>query len=301
MEVRSKFPSWYSKNDNAAIGTSRVLGQAIMGELDNLRVILIDYLSFLNSQDSHNLFARAKEAGTKPTSKNSTFNMVEKRPIRIEMSKRGAEVAAIYGRIDEFMSTLKKSTPYEIIQITDVIMGIDDVDARARQKKRRQFLKYLGSDTFKFGMYSYLTPGAASKYVVVLKIDFGASITNENVIEARREAEECAPRYYSAREQKDYIAMLRCSTGMSVKHAYALLDGILPDNVVMNKQYTKDKRELLESVTFLLLSGEQDVEDEVKMLADLQSMNYREGKLNNEGTSDEHNADVKKDQENSKV
>ena len=69
---------------------------------------------------------------------------------------------------------------------------------------------------------------------------------------------------------------------MSVKHAYALLDGILPDNVVMNKQYTKDKRELLESVTFLLLPGEQDVEDEVKMLADLRSLNYREGKLNNE-------------------
>ena len=88
-------------------------------------------------------------------------------------------------------------------------------------------------------MYLYSTPGAACKYVVMFKIDFGSSITNENVIEARREAEECAPRYYSIREQKDYIAMLRCSTGMSVKHAYTILNGILPDNVVMNKQYTK--------------------------------------------------------------
>ena len=74
--------------------------------------------------------------------------------------------------------------------------------------------------------------------------------------------------------------MCRCSTGMSIKHAYTILDGILQDIVVMNKQYTTDKRGLLESMSFLLLSGEQDVEDEVKMRADLRSLNYQEGQPN---------------------
>ena len=54
--------------------------------------------------------------------------------------------------------------------------------------------------------------------------------------------------------------MLRSSTWISNILEYIILDGILPDNVMMHKYYNKNKHKLLESITTLFLSD--DLEDQ---------------------------------------
>lgn len=150
------------------------------------------------------------------------------------------------------MKELKESHPYELIKITDNTMGITSTDVRARTKERGHFLSMMGSDTFWFSRYKYSPLGSAASYVVVFKIDYGASITNESVVQARASAEQNTPVYYSLRETKDAIRMIRISTEDNKQLAYATLGTILPDNIAMNTPLPKKEKELINSVTSLL-------------------------------------------------
>ena len=111
----------------------------------------------------------------------------------------------------------------------------------------------------------------------VFKIEDGASINNEQVQTAKRLAAEDAPIYYSRRESKDAIRSLRASTGMSDHLAYSLLGSVLPDRVVLHSSYKKDEKNLLESVTSLILSGDDIDADELEVLTDLRKLNYCDG------------------------
>ena len=134
----------------------------------------------------------------------------------------------------------------------------------------------MGSDAFKFGKLVYKPTGAGSNYVVVLKVESGASVDNPAVMDARREAELTAPQYFSRREQKDHIDMLRSCTEMNERLGYSILEGILPDQVVMHKQYKSDQREQLESITTMLFLDYLKERVNVKLWADLRSFNYSE-------------------------
>ena len=64
---------------------------------------------------------------------------------------------------------------------------------------------------------------------------------------------------------------------MSDHLAYSLLGSILPDRGVLHSSYKKDEKNLLESVTSLILSGDDIDADELEVLTDLRKLNYCDG------------------------
>ena len=59
---------------------------------------------------------------------------------------------------------------------------------------------------FSVYVYKYASPGSLSKYIVVFKVNSGASYERQSIIEAISAASQQAPIFLSRRETSDYVA-----------------------------------------------------------------------------------------------
>jgi len=130
------------------------------------------------------------------------------------------------------MKELKEFPQYALMKIMDKTMGVTSTDACARSKEREHFLSMMAFNTFCLGGYKYSPLESSVLYVVLFKIDHGASITNKRVVKAGVSVEQNAPVYYYLRETKNDICMLCISTGVNDQLVYTTLGTILSDYVV---------------------------------------------------------------------
>ena len=59
----------------------------------------------------------------------------------------------------------------------------------------------------------------------------------------------------------------------------SVLGGILAENVVMHKFFEKDKRQLMDTVTTMFLSGNMLDREEISAMTEMQRLNYSTGNL----------------------
>eukprot|EP00957_Ditylum_brightwellii_P081675 6212946-Ditylum_brightwellii.AAC.1 len=143
-------------------------------------------------------------------------------------------------------------------------MGIINTDSCSRASAHKKFFDGIRSNKFHILVYTFMSPGRATNWVVVFKITFGSTLENPKVVEYITIAAKSAPRFLSQRLTKDTIAMICNVTECSSKRlAQSFLDAILPNNVQTNLAGCNDAEvQQVMELTSLIQSGDFVNDDE---------------------------------------
>eukprot|EP00957_Ditylum_brightwellii_P112784 8598328-Ditylum_brightwellii.AAC.1 len=136
----------------------------------------------------------------------------------------------------------------------DDMMSIIDTDSRPRAAARKKFVDSIGSNKFPMLVYKYRLPGRATNWVVVFKLPKNTKLKNPKVMECISKANDSAPQYLSCQLTNDGLTKICSMTGSnSKKTALAILDALLPDNVISNLDgYTEDDVEQVNELIKLI-------------------------------------------------
>eukprot|EP00957_Ditylum_brightwellii_P034236 2595698-Ditylum_brightwellii.AAC.1 len=125
------------------------------------------------------------------------------------------------------MAKVQSSDPYTLVCVDDKEMGITATDHRARANARERWVNNLGLGSCSFGMLKYQTPGAASNFVMVFKVNPGNSSGSERIVATRAHAQTEAPLYYSWLKSADAIRLLQALVGANTILSETLLKTLL--------------------------------------------------------------------------
>ena len=196
---------------------------------------------------------------------------------RKDSTKQSHSDKILYNRIDILMKSLEDGDYYEIVPVTDEMMGINDTINNPRMI-RKKFMNNLGSNITKVGAYIYQRPGCHSNWIAVFKIEKGRVDQDPKILAAYAQAALDAPKLFTQREAKKAITQIQQATGATnIGLVESLLSVIIPteyDIIPSNRNNKNANR--LEELSDLIKSGDFDeTNDVIKLCMDARCVNKR--------------------------
>jgi len=177
-------------------------------------------------------------------------------------------------QMKKLQERLKRSQPYELIELTDDIIGIgDNIDPR---KTRREFKDYIYSDEFGLVVYTYKPGGSIPDLSLVFKLSHNGSslVTGDSeFLAAIHRVREVSKEKLSRRETNGILQLLKkaqCAynnTALRVKVAEQLT----------NKEMSRGNEFNDKTVENVISILEGDVDDIESLILDLRFFNGKEG------------------------
>ena len=136
-------------------------------------------------------------------------------PNHLLLEKRSAAFSTRISHLNKLNETLANKEPYEIVELTNEVMGIDVDDMPDRHEHYRARAKFVDSIKYNFpvGLFTYNRTGTHGQWHVLFRMVMGHDATCTEFIGMCINATKDAPEYLSRRQTKDTIDTVSCASG----------------------------------------------------------------------------------------
>ena len=124
---------------------------------------------------------------------------------------------------------------------------------------------------FSVGFYKYVRPDSLSEWIVVLKVDCGASQKSQSVIEAIAASTHEDPIFLSGQYTYDYVVSVQLQNGVNKKLASSILQVMIPDGTHTTYADTtgSEKMFYINTQHLIIRSYTFNDEDELSIISDM--------------------------------
>ena len=199
------------------------------------------------------------------------FSIANRKPVK----SRSVGESNRYKHLDNLKDVLLQKEEYEIVELSDELMGINVEsmpDRNLRNKAREAFVASI-EFSFPVGVFTFHRFGTLGKWTAVFRMGMGHDDKHHDFIGACIDATKNAPTYLSRRQTNDAIDTIARASGKNKRLCKSMVHAVLPDGCIPDFASPKEETEFIQFVTNYILCV--DSEEEKELITDFRTFNVR--------------------------